>query len=181
MADQQNDQAAGSVAPARNTKASKPIRFIGTFSHGLDAKGRVVIPQTLREKLGEEFYVAPSYDFSSIAVYPTELWEKRCETYEERGDLDPDLNRYKEQFYANSYGGQTCDGQGRLLLPADLRGKILGDERDVRITGAGEYIRVVAAQSSDDDWKNLHRDMQSMLAKIAALEKAKKTEGSDTP
>ena len=35
---------------------TRKYRFIGSFSHGLDAKGRLVIPQPFREKLGEEFY-----------------------------------------------------------------------------------------------------------------------------
>ena len=33
---------------------TRKYRFIGSFSHGLDAKGRLVIPQPFREKLGEE-------------------------------------------------------------------------------------------------------------------------------
>ena len=57
--------------------ADRPKRFIGSFCHSLDAKGRLVIPQNFREKLGDRFCVAPSYDFKSIAVYPTEMWEKR--------------------------------------------------------------------------------------------------------
>ena len=102
----------------------RTLRFIGSFSHSLDTKGRLVIPQTFREKLGETFCVAPSYDFKSIAVYPTEMWEKRNEAYEKLGKLNPSLNRYLEQFYALSYDGQSCDGQGRVLLPSNIRQKI---------------------------------------------------------
>ena len=87
--------------------------FIGSYSHSLDAKGRLVIPSGFREKLGEQFCLAPSFDFQSIAVYPTEMWEKRSETYEKLGHLNPALNRYLEQFYALSYSEQSCDGQGQ--------------------------------------------------------------------
>ena len=120
----------------------RPVRFIGSFSHSLDAKGRLVIPQNFREKLGDPFCVAPSYDFKSIAVYPLEMWEKRNEAYEKLGKLNPALNRYLEQFYALSYDGQSCDAQGRVLLPSNIRQKILGDERDVEIT-AGETKRLL--------------------------------------
>ena len=54
--------------------SERPARFIGSFNHSLDTKGRLVIPQNFRDKLGEKFCVAPSYDFKSIAVYPTEMW-----------------------------------------------------------------------------------------------------------
>ena len=154
-----------------NIEKQRPVRFIGSFSHSLDTKGRLVIPQTFREKLGEQFCVAPSYDFKSIAVYPTEMWEKRNEAYEKLGKLNPALNRYLEQFYALSYDGQTCDGQGRVLLPANIRQKILGEERDVEITGANDHIRVVAETVSRDSWTQFSTELPALLEMIAGLEK----------
>ena len=149
----------------------KPVRFIGSFSHSLDAKGRLVIPQNFREKLGNTFCVAPSFDFQSIAVYPDEMWEKRNQTYERLGHLNPALNRYLEQFYALSYDEQTCDNQGRVLLPSNIRQKILGDERDVEITGANDHIRVVASAAGRDAWSSFKADLPGLLEMIAALEK----------
>ena len=85
--------------------------------------------------------------------------------------LDPALNRYLEQFYALSYDGQTCDGQGRVLLPANIRQKILGEERDVEITGANDHIRVVAETVSRDSWTQFNNELPSLLEMIAGLEK----------
>ena len=147
------------------------LRFIGSFSHSLDSKGRLVIPQAFREKLGERFCVAPSYDFKSVAVYPTALWEKRNEAYEKLGKLNPALNRYLEQFYALSYDEQMCDGQGRVLLPANIRQKILGEERDVEITGANDHIRVIAETVSRDSWTQFSTELPALLEMIAGLEK----------
>ena len=112
------------AAPEMNEKQTQK-RFIGSFNHSLDSKGRLVIPQGFRDKLGETFCVAPSFDFRSIAIYPTEKWEERNKTYERLGKLNPALNRYLEQFYALSFDEQTCDAQGRVLLPANIRQKIL--------------------------------------------------------
>ena len=33
--------------------------FAGSFEHSLDSKGRVIIPVSLREQLGEQFTIAP--------------------------------------------------------------------------------------------------------------------------
>ena len=151
-------------------------RFIGSFNHSLDAKGRLVIPQSFREKLGEKFCVAPSYDFQSIAVYPTEMWEQRNEAYEKLGKLNPAVNRYLEQFYALSYDEQTCDGQGRILLPSNIRQKILGEERDVESTGAHDHIRVVADKVSRDSWAQFSSDLPALLEMIAGLEKKENPE-----
>ena len=145
--------------------------FIGSYSHSLDIKGRLVIPQIFREKLGDQFCLAPSFDFQSIAVYPTEMWEKRSETYEKLGHLNPALNRYLEHFYALSYSGQACDAQGRVLLPANIRQKILGDEKDVDITGANDHIRVVASSAGERGWKQFQTELPNLLELIAGLEK----------
>ncbi len=170
MADGQTGTTAGSAAPRGTDAASRTPRFIGSFNHSLDAKGRLVIPQGFRDRLGEQFCLAPSFDFKSIAVYPTAMWEKRSETYEKLGHLNPALNRYLEQFYALSYDEQCCDGQGRVLLPANIRQKILGDERDVEITGANDHIRVVASSVSSSGWDSFQAELPTLLELIAGLE-----------
>ena len=156
--------------PLSEPAKERKIRFIGSFNHSLYSKGRLVIPQSFREKLGEQFCVAPSFDFKSIAVYPTAMWEQRNEAYEKLGKLNPALNRYLEQFYALSYDEQTCDGQGRVLLPSNIRQKILGEERDVEITGANDHIRVVAEGVSKDTWDQFNHELPELLELIAALE-----------
>lgn len=145
--------------------------FIGSYSHSMDAKGRLVIPQSFRDKLGEQFCVAPSYDFRSIAIYPTEMWEKQSANFEKLGTLNPNVNRYLEQFYALSYNEQSCDGQGRVLLPANIRQKILGEERDVDLTGANDHIRVVASSTSAASWEKFRDELPDLLNLIAGLEK----------
>ena len=158
--------------PEKNEK--QPIRrFIGSFNHSLDNKGRLVIPQGFREKLGESFCVAPSFDFRSIAIYPTEKWEERNETYERLGKLNPALNRYLEQFYALSFDEQTCDAQGRVLLPAIIRQKILHEERDMEITGANDHVRVAAVSASGDIWNEFQNELPQLLDMIAGLETPK--------
>ena len=156
--------------PPVNPENERKNRFIGSFNHSLDTKGRLVIPQVFREKLGERFCVAPSFDFKSIAVYPTVMWERRNEAYEKLGKLNPALNRYLEQFYALSYDEQACDGQGRVLLPVNIRQKILGDERDVEITGANDHIRVVAEGVSKVSWEQFNAELPELLDMIAKLE-----------
>ena len=99
------------------------------------------------------------------------MWEKRNEAYERLGHLNPALNRYLEQFYALSYDEQTCDGQGRVLLPVNIRSKILGEERDVEITGANDHIRVVSSAVSEESWTGFQADLPGLLEMIAALEK----------
>jgi len=164
---------AGNRAESPKSGRGKSKRFIGSFNHSLDSKGRLVIPQSFRDKLGETFCIAPSFDFQSVAIYPTEKWEERNETYEKLGKLNPSLNRYLEQFYALSFDEQTCDGQGRVLLPANIRQKILRDEKDMEITGANDHVRVAAITLSGDTWKKFNDELPQLLEMIAALEAPK--------
>ena len=168
-----NELNANNTETPKNAGKPRAIRFIGSFNHSLDTKGRLVIPQNFRDKLGETFCVAPSFDFKSVAIYPTEKWEERNETYEKLGKLNPALNRYLEQFYALSYDEQTCDGQGRVLLPANIRQKILREERDMEITGANDHVRVAALSTSGDAWKNFNDELPQLLELIAGLEAQK--------
>ena len=62
--------------------------FIGSYSHSLDAKGRLVVPLAFREQLGETFCIAPSFDFKSIALYPTLMWARMRDRYEKLGRVN---------------------------------------------------------------------------------------------
>ena len=173
MDDTQNENTGMNAVTSENKEKSRPRRFIGSYNHSLDSKGRLVIPQSFREKLGETFCIAPSYDFKSVAIYPTEKWEERNREYEKLGNLNPVVNFYKEQFYALSYDEQTCDAQGRVLLPANIRQKILHEERDMEITGANDHVRVAGISASDDNWNNFMKELPQLLNTIAELEKTK--------
>ena len=168
-----NEPTVSNAGSPERAEKQKPRRFIGSFCHSLDSKGRLVIPQGFRDKLGETFCVAPSFDFRSIAIYPTEKWEERNETYERLGKLNPALNRYLEQFYALSFDEQTCDAQGRVLLPANIRQKILHEERDMEITGANDHVRVAAVSASGDIWSEFKNELPQLLEMIAGLEAPK--------
>ena len=173
MDSSKNESAANHAETPEKCLKQKARRFIGSFNHSLDSKGRLVIPQGFRDKLGETFCVAPSFDFRSIAIYPTEKWEERNETYERLGKLNPALNRYLEQFYALSFDEQTCDAQGRVLLPVNIRQKILHEERDMEITGANDHVRVAAVSASDDIWSEFKNELPQLLEMIAGLETQK--------
>lgn len=144
--------------------------FIGSFSHSLDAKGRLVVPQVFRENLGETFCIAPSYDFQSIALYPNLMWARMRDRFEKLGKMNSSLKRYLEQLDALSYRDQECDNQGRVLLPAKIRACVLKDEKDVDITGANDHVRVVAHISAEEQFEQFMADLPGILDDINSLE-----------
>ena len=49
------------------------IMFMGTYEHGLDAKGRVIVPAKLREDLGESFLVTMGLEGCMFAYNKYEM------------------------------------------------------------------------------------------------------------
>lgn len=144
--------------------------FIGSYSHTLDAKGRLVVPQAFRESLGDTFCIAPSYDFESIALYPNLMWARMRDHYEQLSRMNSALKGYLEQLDALSYREQECDNQGRVLLPAKIRSCILGDDKDVDITGANDHVRVVVHVTADEQFKQFKANLPGILDNISMLE-----------
>ncbi len=142
--------------------------FTGTFAHTLDSKGRMVIPLAFRDMLGKVFTITPSFDFKSIAIYPEVAYVRMRESYV--GLLDG-KNRNKVEKYLQFLDGltfrdQECDGQGRVLLPVKLRQRILGDDKEVDIMGAGNHLCVVNRAMSDAELDSFIAGIDDFLTEM---------------
>ena len=144
--------------------------FSGSYTHGVDAKGRMIIPAPFREALGERFVVAPTPDFQAIALYPTEEWIARQEQLEDLAELDARAQRLIDRFNKFSYTDSETDVQGRLLLPQKMRAKYLGNSRNVEISGAKTHIRVVNEETGAVEDETFERDFPDPLAFMAELQ-----------
>ena len=51
------------------------LAFSGSFEHSLDGKGRVIIPASFREALGENFTITINPTRTAVAIYPKEMWD----------------------------------------------------------------------------------------------------------
>ncbi len=144
--------------------------FIGTYQHSLDSKGRLVVPQSFRENLGQTFYIAPSKDFSYVALYPNLAWARVRDSYSKLGSLNPMVNMFLNQFDALSFRDQECDAQGRILLPQRVREELLFSEKDVEITGANDHVRVIAASHAQQARTDFRANLADTLRVIAEME-----------
>ena len=93
----------------------------GRFEHSLDDKGRVIVPQKFRDKLGEEFVltIGPG---RHIRVYPLPIWEameEQLTSADVHDELDPDLIFLQRMFGNCEF--VSYDQQNRLSIPRHLR------------------------------------------------------------
>lgn len=184
MADEKNErltdeQPADALSLPENDRTpeeKKPeetfLGFVGSYSHGIDAKGRLIVPAGFREWLGEKFAVCPTPDFKAVAVYTLEGWAKRRDELAALVKLDARMQVFLDQFSKYSFVECETDAQGRLLLPQKIRAWRLGDTREIDINGATSHIRILPKAVSDEQDRKFDEMFEDPLAFMAQVQKS---------
>ena len=121
------------------------LAFSGSFDHSLDSKGRVIIPASFREALGENFTITINPTKTAVAIYPQAEWEHQLERFSRINPMDRIGLQYERYLMSVSFSGNSMDTQGRVLIPAKLRTKI-GLTRDIVFVGMNDYIEIWDAE-----------------------------------
>jgi len=93
--------------------------FIGEFTHTLDAKGRVAVPSTFRNTLGNSAVLTRGLD-GALFLYTREDWN----IFIEKISQLPISNEQSRAFARHVLSGAIeveTDAQGRIMIPAYLR------------------------------------------------------------
>ena len=137
------------------------LAFSGSFDHSLDGKGRVIIPASFREALGENFTITINPNKTAVAIYPKEMWDQQLERLSQINPMDKIGLQYERYVMSVSFSGNSMDAQGRVLIPSKLRAKI-GLARDIVFVGLNRYIEIWDAEvyqkmeaQTEEDFENL--------------------------
>jgi MraZ protein len=116
----------------------------GSYQTRTDEKGRLKVPADFKREIEERYGAARFYITSrngqTAEIHPMEEWEK----IEQKLATTPTSNPSRKRFLeTTNYYGQVVemDGQGRLLLPAELREKA-NLKSDVSVVGMLTYLEV---------------------------------------
>ena len=138
--------------------------FIGEFECKLDAKGRLMLPSSLRKQLdpaAQESFVMNRGFEKCLVLYPKNDWKYISEEVNK-------LNQYvkkNREFTRYFYRGATelgLDGTGRLLFPKRLL-EYAGVEKDVVLFAHGNKIEIWDKKAYD----NLLTDEPDEFANLA--------------
>ena len=121
------------------------MAFSGSFDHSLDGKGRVIIPASFREALGEDFTLTINPNKTAVAIYPKAMWDQQLERLSRINPMDKIGIQYERYVMSVSFSGNSMDAQGRVLIPMKLRSKI-GLTRDIVFVGLNSYIEIWDAE-----------------------------------
>ena len=117
----------------------------GEYQHTLDAKGRLFIPAKLRDELGGIFFVTVSPE-ECLSAYSAESWN---ELSDKVNGMPYSKQRKMRPIFAYATKCEL-DGQGRILLPQNLREfakltknvTVVGNNNHAEFWDAGNWIKV---------------------------------------
>ncbi len=137
--------------------------FVGKYQVRLDSKNRVIVPQKLRESRDKdgsvysEFYLTLGSE-GCVFVYTPEGWEKLMDSLGATQPAADSSLRTLQRLVAANAAPCTCDSQGRIVLPAELR-QHAGLKRDVLWVGAVSRAEIWAASR----WRQFQETHVSQL------------------
>ena len=109
--------------------------MVDNCEYKIDSKGRVFIPASMREELGEVFHITISNE-NCLNAYSMESWERFVNRVKEMPMRKQPMMR---PFFSNA---KKCelDSQGRFVLPQKLRDRI-GVDKEVTVVGMGTFVQ----------------------------------------
>lgn len=121
-------------APSRGTK------FLGSYQHTIDDKGRISLPAQFRREAADQRFVLVQPYPPALALYPEVEWGAVEERLSEMVSRNNDARLYMLSLMSNAVE-VSPDAQGRILIPQRLK-ESAGLEGTVMLVGAINKIEV---------------------------------------
>ncbi len=126
------------------TNQSYVIGFIGTYECKADAKGRVMIPVTLKNQmapvLNQGFVIKRSVFQPCLELYPMDEWQQLMLRMNKKNRFKKKNNDFIRRFSAGVKPVEI-DATGRLLIPKNLV-DIAGIKKEVVLSSAINIIEI---------------------------------------
>jgi len=116
------------------------MSFRGTFEYSLDDRGRVAIPAKYRAEFPNNLAVITPSSDGCLQVYPEAAFYEMSEAHAKAPATTLSGRRARRSFDAQAFDAEL-DRQGRILVPAKLRGQA-SLNGTVVIIGARECLEI---------------------------------------
>ena len=140
--------------------------FLGRHLHTVDVKGRMAIPAKFRVPLGARVVVTRGVD-RCLSLYPMPAWERLADQVAALSIGDADARAFKRLVFGEA-ADIDLDGQGRVLLPPELR-TYAGIEREVVVVGVHGSIELWSPERWAEVNAAVDADAVDLAGRLSAL------------
>jgi MraZ protein len=148
---------AGTRSPMRGGK------FLGSFQHQLDEKGRLSLPAPFRRESTDQRFILVQAYAPALALYPETEW---LEVEDRMQDMmrNPSARMWVLSVVSNAVE-VSPDAQGRILIPAPLRAAAELDGQ-VLLVGAINKVEIWNPARFEEAVRDASSDFQRFAADI---------------
>jgi MraZ protein len=133
--------------------------FRGSSNHTLDGKGRIIVPTRFRELIAGdkgEAVMITRLD-RCLFAYSLEAWARIEDRIVALSEVSENMRSFRRFFIGGAFEC-SCDKQGRVLVPQNLR-EYAGLEKDVVLVGALEHFEIWSLER----WTQVDKNMEAAL------------------
>jgi MraZ protein len=113
---------------------SRGVKFLGSFQHQLDEKGRVSLPAAFRREAADQRFILAQPYPPGLALYPEAEWSEVEQRLSDLMAKGPEERLYVLSIVSNAVE-VSPDAQGRILIPSRLQ-EAAGLQGSVVLVGA---------------------------------------------
>lgn len=143
--------------------------LIGSFTHGIDAKGRIFIPAKWRDDLGASVIITHGIfskgDTRCLFGMSEQNWKEFAARFSSLPETDVIGQAFRRMLFSNASECEL-DKQGRILIPATLR-EHAGLENEGVLVGVDSRIEIWGAARWEAHNSSMADDYNAALLQLA--------------
>lgn len=138
--------------------------FYGEYSHGLDKKGRLILPAKFRDAAKahyiEKFFLTRGLD-TCLFMFAEDEWKAQESKFKAMPFTKAQSRKFNRLYFSGAIEIEF-DKQGRMLIPKYLK-DFAGIRHEVMIIGVANRIEIWDA----DKWKEFYNGEKGSFEKIS--------------
>lgn len=138
--------------------------FYGEYQHGIDRKGRLILPSkfrdTCKENGIERFFLTRGLD-KCVFMFTEEEWRLQEQKFRAMPFTKQETRSFNRMFFSGA-GDVAPDRQGRFILPSYLK-EYAAIKKDVILIGVSSRIEIWDRSI----WQDFYANSSASFEKIA--------------